>query len=252
MKKSKLHFKSVAMRWFFEVFLIVLLAVIIFAVALSLFLRSLYLERVRALAEEYTYDFRALEVSSADSFTDTAMQLTDTFLYKNKIEIQILKRDGTAYISTTGFEPERVKPVEYESALASSDGVSDFVGKSSTNEDIMAQTHVIFAENGTVIGGYRWIVSLEAVFKRFLWTVAAIVAVALVILAICAFSGMFFIGSILRPVREISGAARKIARGDFKTRIENEKGDEIAELCDSINDMASELQNAEEIKNDFL
>lgn len=250
--RHKLHFKSVAMRWFFEVFLIVLLAVAVFAVALSFFLKSLYLERVKALAEEYSFEFRALEISSADSFIDTAMQLTDAFSYKDKIEVQILNREGVAYISTTGFEPEREKPQEYVSAANAKDGVADFTGKNLSGEDIMAQTHIVYGDYGQAIGGYRWIVSLEAVLVRFRWTVAIIVAVALIILAICAISGMFFIGSIIRPVREISGAARKIARGDFKTRIENEKGDEIAELCDSINDMASELQNAEEIKNDFI
>ena len=250
--KAGIHFKSVAMRWFFEVFLIVFLAVVIIAVALSFIMRSVYLERVKSLSEEYSFEFRALEIANGGSFTDTAMQLTDTFPYKDKIEIQILNFEGVPYISTTGFEPESEIPQEFSAALSSDKGIADFTGEGKNGEDIMAQTRVIYGDNGGVIGGYRWIVSLEGVNVRFWWTVAVIAAVAIVILGICALSGVFFIGSILRPVREISGAARKIARGDFKTRIENDKGDEIAELCDSINDMASELQNAEEIKNDFI
>lgn len=250
--KPGIHFKSVAMRWLFEVFLIVFLAVVIIAVVLSVILHTVYLERVKSLSEEYAFEFRALEVVSEGSFTDTAMQLTDTFLYKDKLEVQILSRDGVPYISTTGFEPDRQIPPEYKSALDSDKGIADFIGKSASGEDVMAQTHLVFDDNGNVIGGYRWTVSLESMLTRFWWTVAVIAGVAIVILGICALSGVFFIGSILRPVREISGAARKIARGDFKTRIENEKSDEIAELCDSINDMASELQNAEEIKNDFI
>ncbi|MBO4432571.1 MAG: HAMP domain-containing histidine kinase [Clostridia bacterium] len=250
--KANIHFKSVAMRWFFEVFLIVFLIMAIIAVVLSVILHSVYLERVKSLSEEYSFEFRALEIASLGSFTDTAMQLTDAFQYKNKIEVQILNREGKPYISTTGFEPEREVPSEYKTALENAEGVADFIGKSSSNEDIMAQTHLIYDDSGILIGGYRWIVSLEAVLTRFWWTVAVIVIIAIVVLAICAISGVFFIGSILKPVREISGAARKIARGDFKTRVENEKTDEIAELCDSINDMASELQNAEELKNDFI
>lgn len=250
--KPKLHFKSVAMRWFVEVFLIVFLAVAVLAVTLILFLRSIYFERVKTLAEEYSYEFRALEISSSDSFTDTAMQLADTFSYKSKIEIQVLDRNGVAYISTTGFEPERQKPAEYDTAAVSGNGVADFMGKNRAGEQIMAQTHLIFDDDGDVIGGYRWIVSLHAVIVRFWWTVAVIILVSLFILAICAISGVFFIGSILKPVRQISGAARKIAMGDFKTRIETDKSDEIAELCDSINNMASELQNGEELKNDFI
>ena len=248
--KAAIHFKSVAMRWFFEVFLIVFLAVVIIAVVLSVILHSVYLERVKSLAEEYSFEFRSLEIANTGSFTDTAMQLADTFEYKSKIEVQVLNREGKPIVSTTGFEPEHEVPQEYEAATGS--GVADFIGKSLSGEDIMAQTHLIYNDNGILIGGYRWIVSLEAVLSRYWWTVAIIAAVALAILGICVISGVFFIGSILRPVREISGAARKIARGDFKTRIENDKSDEIAELCDSINDMASELQNAEEIKNDFI
>ena len=250
--KMNLHFKSVAMRWFFEVFLIVLLVVIILSVALSMFLRSLYIERVQTLAEEYAFEFRMLEAASADSFTDTAMQLTDVFSYKDKMEIQILDVNGNIDISTTGFEPAGEKPSEYDAALNSKDGIANYRGKTPSGENVLAQTQIVKNEYGSVIGGYRWIVSLEATYKRFWFTVGLIAIAAVIVLGICAISGMFFIGSILRPVREISGAARKIAMGDFKTRIENDRGDEIAELCDSINDMAGELQHAEEIKNDFI
>ena len=45
---------------------------------------------------------------------------------------------------------------------------------------------------------------------------------------------------------------RKIAGGDFKVRIEDENNDEIGELCENINNMAIELQNAETLKNDFI
>ncbi|MBR5923640.1 MAG: HAMP domain-containing histidine kinase [Clostridia bacterium] len=249
---KRVHFKSVTMRWTVEVFLIVFLAVAVSAVALSLFLRSLYFERVKTLSEEYAYEFRSLESASADSFSDTAMQLADAFLYKDKIEIQVLNKNGMARISTTGFPPAGDTPQEYSAALDAAGGVADYIGKNEAGERIMAQTHVITDDSGNVIGGYRWIVSLKATHRRFIFTVILITVVALIILVICAVSGLFFINSILRPVRQISGAARKIAMGDFKTRIENDRSDEIAELCDSINDMAGELQNAEEIKNDFI
>ncbi len=250
--KLRFHFKSVAIRWFVEVFLIVFLVVTVFAVALSLFLRSVYIERVQTLAEEYAYEFRTLEFANSDSFSDTAMQLTDTFPYKDKMEVQILDREGNVNISTTGFEPTGEKPKEFEAALSSKDGFAGFNGKSQSGENIISQTHIIRNDYGNIVGGYRWIVSLDATYKRYWLIVAFVAAASVVVLGICAISGVFFIGSILRPVREIAGAANKIARGDFKTRIENDRNDEIAELCESINDMAGELQNAEEIKNDFI
>ena len=44
----------------------------------------------------------------------------------------------------------------------------------------------------------------------------------------------------------------KIARGDFNVRVKKKRDDEIGQLCDTINDMAAELQNSEQMKNDFI
>ena len=217
--KLNLHFKSVAMRWFFEVFLIVLLVVTVVAVALSLVLRAVYVERVQALAEEYAFEFKALKSTNADSFFDTAMQITDAFDKKDKIEIQTLDKNGKALISTTGFEPEEDFSGDFKAAVSSKSSVSKRIGKSKTGESVMVQTEIIYGESGEIIGGYRWVVSLDLVYKRIWFTIGAITLVAIVILGICAVSGMFFISSILRPVREISAAARKIAMGDLKIRI---------------------------------
>jgi signal transduction histidine kinase len=63
---------------------------------------------------------------------------------------------------------------------------------------------------------------------------------------------MYFVTSIVRPIRDVSNMARKIAMGDFNSRIDIQENNEIGELCDSINYMASELQQAENMKNDFI
>jgi signal transduction histidine kinase len=65
-------------------------------------------------------------------------------------------------------------------------------------------------------------------------------------------TGLFFVKSIIHPVREVSAAARKIAAGDYKEQLVSTHADEIGELCDSINYMQSELTTAENLKNDFI
>ena len=67
-----------------------------------------------------------------------------------------------------------------------------------------------------------------------------------------AFSGLFFIKSIVHPIRDVSNIARKIAMGDFESRIEIKKNDEIGELCTTINDMATKLAENDRLKNDFI
>ena len=54
------------------------------------------------------------------------------------------------------------------------------------------------------------------------------------------------------PVGEVSRTARQIAQGDFDVRLDTHNDDEIGQLCASINNMAEELSNAEQVKNDFI
>ena len=63
---------------------------------------------------------------------------------------------------------------------------------------------------------------------------------------------MFFVKSIVRPIRDVSNVARTIAMGNLDARLEVAKNDEIGELCDAINYMASELHQSENVKNDFI
>lgn len=59
-------------------------------------------------------------------------------------------------------------------------------------------------------------------------------------------------GFIVKPVRELSAAAGKIARGDFDIRIENDRNDEIGELISNFNIMAKELAGMEMLRNNFI
>jgi len=72
------------------------------------------------------------------------------------------------------------------------------------------------------------------------------------ILLIIITTGLFFAGSIVKPIRQISGIASKFAMGDFSVRIDNNSNDEIGDLCTAINHMADELSNAEAMKNEFI
>ncbi len=63
----------------------------------------------------------------------------------------------------------------------------------------------------------------------------------------------FIVWNIIKPVSEISRASRKIAEGDYSTRLEY-TGDieELAEAVDNFNYMAQELGSVEMIRNDFI
>ena len=58
---------------------------------------------------------------------------------------------------------------------------------------------------------------------------------------------------MIRPIRQLVEATKKVAKGDFTVRVDNsEADDEVAELVGSFNDMTKELGNNELFKKDFI
>lgn len=74
---------------------------------------------------------------------------------------------------------------------------------------------------------------------------AAAVALALLIAA-------FFTSRILPPVRALTGAAEKMARGDLKARANVRRDDELGRLAGAFDDMAASLEKLDQMKSDFV
>ena len=247
----EIKFKSISERWFANVFLIVMALVVLVAVLLSAFLSAFYLERVKNLGNDYVYDFSVLSSVDKENFADVALNISDSFTKKDKIEVQIFDYKGDMILSTTGFIPAKEKMPDYEKAKKTK-GVGIYNGKNAAGENIYAYTTAVYDSQGNFVGAYRWVTSLKQTYKQIFFSIIIVFVFSLIVMAICIVSGRFFIKSIVRPIRDVSNMARKIAMGDMEGRINLSRNDEIGELCDAINYMADELNQAETMKNDFI
>lgn len=246
-----IKFKSIATRWFFNIFLIVAAVVCAAAIAFSLLFNSIYMERIHDLSSDYAYEFSALSSADKTTFRDTAISIAGQFPYKNNIEVQVIDSSGEIVVSTTGFQTVGDDMPDYHKAKETGTTVS-LKSVTADGEEILAETNIITDAKGNYIGAYRWITSLNGAQKLMGNFVLAMVVLCIAILSFSAFSGLFFIKSILKPIKAASNTARKIAMGEFESRIEITENDEIGELCDTINYMAGELSRAENMKNDFI
>ncbi len=92
------------------------------------------------------------------------------------------------------------------------------------------------AVEDAVVGAVR-----RATFTSTVWVVlAAVIAV------------YFITERMMRPLREITHAAKVYAKGDFSIRVQIFGDDEIAELGRSFNHMATELEKLDVMRNSFL
>lgn len=250
-------FKGITKRWLINTFGVVLAIIVLLVVCLSVAVHSLCYSTV-----ENTLDARCQELNtifpnyistSTTDFTDAAVAYASGFGYKDEMEIQVINSSGRVIQTSTGFTVgDATQMPDYLEAVSSSGGIGKFNGKLSTGEKAMAVTRVIKNEEGDILGAVRYVSSLRnADFRIFIYTLIAVV-VGLIIIAVVALSGNYFIRSIVKPVREMSETSKRIAQGDFSAKIDKMYDDEIGDLCDSINDMAAELDANEKLKNDFI
>ena len=246
-----IRFKSIALRWFMNIFLIVAVIVVVASVAFSALFGSLCYERMEVLASDYAYEFYALSGTDRLTYKDAAIEIAGDFQYKDKIEVQVIDANDEIIVSTSGFQSEKEDMPDYFQAKEK--GTTTVLrSKTAYGEPIMAGTTLIYSTSGEKLGAYRWVTSMHSANKLIGTFILMVSASAVAIMAFCAFSGIFFIKSIVHPIRDVSNMARKIAMGDFESRIDINKNDEIGELCDTINYMASELSQAQNLKNDFI
>ena len=179
---------------------------------------------------------------NASEFTAITRDYIENFRDKNKIEIMALSKNGKVYITSTGFAPDQTQSMpDYNVALKSENNSGKWIGRLNTGEKVMAITRVVRDSSGSLIGSIRYMVSMDRADQQTTVVILTLVAVGLFIMLLITFSGMYFIRSIVTPIRQMSATAKQIAQGDFEVRIEKSKDDEIGQLCEAINDMASEL-----------
>lgn len=245
---------SITMRWLISVLSVVVIAVILVAVAVGILVRTYLFNSLRSALPDYAAVFDQLSAAPAE-FREAAIAMTESFDKVDKIKVSVLDKDGNVFTSTDGFpsyETAEDMP-DFQKALTAEDGTASYSGRREADGQSIYSTTVLLRDTeGTLLGAYRYQISLRP-FERTVGTYYLVIAlVGLVMIALVSISGRFFISSIVRPVRQVTGAARKIAMGDLTTHLESKNEDEIGELCDAINYMASELGKADTMKNDFI
>ncbi|MBQ2389726.1 MAG: HAMP domain-containing histidine kinase, partial [Clostridia bacterium] len=245
--------RGVTRNWVLNVLLLLTAIILALVIIIIASVHSNYYDSVSSYINSIAGSFDRLAVCDSSAYYDEARSLSTQFTLKNQVEVQILDTAGTVIVSTSGFlPPEDEKMPDYEKAVA--DGISgEWTGYTSGDEHVMASTYILTDYGNGSNGAVRCIVSLQKLDRHILFINLIIIAFAIILVLVAAFSGIFFVRSIIKPIGEISNVARKIALGDFKARLKiQEPNSEIGELCDTINYMASELESTDRMKNEFI
>lgn len=250
-------FKGITKRWIVNTFGVIIAVITLLIIFLSVSVQSLSYSSIEQSLlncnSELSAVFPGYKCENTAVFQSTASKYVEDFKYKESMELMVINASGRVTVTSTGFEPdEDISMPDYEWALEDDESFAQYSGKLSSGEKVMCATHIIRNSKGTSVGAIRYVVSLrKANLRTFIVTLVGAL-IGIIIIACVAFSGSYFIRSIVKPVREMSETAKRIAQGDFDQQLSKMYDDEIGDLCDSINDMAEELGESEKLKNDFI
>ena len=250
---------SIATRWFFNCFGIVAVIMLIIVVGVYVVARTYYYNAVssylRSEAGIVAGVLTRLYDESAAGYADNVREAVEQFDQKNIMELMAINKSGRIAISSSGFSPDaEAEMPDYTQALESRDGTGEYIGRlsrSSVSEKYMAVTVAIEAENADYTA-IRVMTGLEKVDWQIMRLVMFTAAAGFVILFIVLLLGLYFVKSILYPIRVMADSSKKLAKGDFSERIPIKSDDEIGDLCKAFNYMADGLADSETIKNDFI
>ena len=251
---------TIANRWFLKSFSAVVIVLVLLDIVLYCLFRAYFYSTVeQTLKSELnlvstvlTRYYNSNSTGSGVNYSNEVRSTVESFSKKDRMELMMINSEGKVIITSSGFEPSNTYDMpDYDSARKSEGGIGVYSGYQSNGEKVMAVTALLETGNDNY-NAVRVVTSLSKVDIQLGVIMIFIIAISGAIIILMLVLGLYFIKSIVMPLRVISANARKIAKGDFSVHIEEKTDDELGELCRVFNDMADELENSEKIKNDFI
>ena len=251
---------TIANRWFLKSFSAVVIVLVLLDIVLYCLFRAYFYSTVeQTLKSELnlvstvlTRYYNSSSTGSGANYSNEVRSTVESFTKKDRMELMMINSDGKVIITSSGFEPSNTYDMpDYDAARKSEGGTGVYSGYQTNGEKVMAVTALLETGNDNY-NAVRVVTSLSKVDVQLGVIMIFIIAISGAIIILMLVLGLYFIKSIVMPLRVISANAKKIAKGDFSVHIEEKTDDELGELCRVFNDMADELENSEKIKNDFI
>ena len=254
-KITKFGRHSIATRWMVNTLLVVAILLIVANVCVYYFTRQYYY----GSAESYVVsEANAAQMVLTRLYEDMAVnysaevrEMIVNFDKKDRMELMSINKNGQVSLSSSGFSPDTTYYMpDYEAALESEDKTGVFLGFNN-GENILAVTKIIEKPSSNY-QALRFVTSLSLIDAQLAGIMFVCVMISIFVILVVVMTGLYFVKSICVPLVQISATAKKLATGDFSERIPVKTNDEIGQLSTSFNEMANELENSEQIKNDFI
>ena len=234
--------------------LVIIITVLILEVFLVNAVKQYYYKSVEEILSNqimFSSDFYSRYFSST-SLEDIIIDDVDVFWNQTTAQVQILDLNGKILMDSIGaLHPSNI--VTTNDVIEAKEGdkgvwVGDVEYDTSS---VMAVSYPLVVE-GKTIGVLRFISSLKETNRIIRNIAQVLLLVGAMVVLISGIVSLFLANTIVKPLKEVTEVAEKMADGQLKVRSEKRFDDEIGRLSDTLNYMAGELIKKEQLKNDFI
>ena len=250
---------GITKRWILTTLLVITVVLLAIATAITFSIRKYYYDTVEQKLQSMGQSSAIAEYFNGyidvpnETFAARASDYAQNFSQINTAWVWIYNKDGDVIVTSTGFSAEAATDDDYQTALHSPSGRGLSRGSLASGEKFMALTVLLPKTGEKSNGAVRYLTSLQDVDRRVVGIGVGVFGLVLIAIGLVIISGLFFIRSILVPVKKINDATRKIAAGDYTEKVDvSDRYDEISELSESINYMTDQISRTERLKNDFI
>lgn len=245
--------KSIKSRLVRNFMLVILFTVIFLEIFLISGIRTHYYRNVEDILSnqiEFSTNFYARYFSSS-TLEDILIDDIDIFWQHTDAQVQILDLDGTILMDSLGLNNiDRIETSDITEALNTGKGV--WTGNISYDDEPVMAVSMLLTSKGEEVGIVRFVSSLGETNNVIGEITRFLLIMGSVVVAISGILSVFLANSIVKPLKEVTKTAEKMADGQLKVRSEIKINDEIGQLAQTLNYMADEINRKESLKNDFI
>ena len=253
MQKSQ----SLRRRWIrgglLILFLIVLVAIVIYAVVTSAHYRNNLREQLEIKAHAVSELFSTFEPGTPEALARIAGGYAASFDDIDKLGMQFVTPDGT--VAASNYPPSiGVRPETEDIAEALESGeIRAWSGMDPlTGNYVTAVSCPLYFQDGEAVGVMRCVSDMQQVRRQISYTVLSTAVFGLGILLLMFVFHMLFIRTITDPIEKLTDMAKRIADGSYGIQVSKKYDDEIGRLTDTINEMSTALANTEKLQSEFI
>ncbi|MGE4213960.1 MAG: ATP-binding protein [Anaerotignaceae bacterium] len=226
---------------------LVLMVMIVSGSYILISLQNIEMDKARNQMELYAQKISEQVVLSyeEDSFQTGLIQFSKSGSSSAQIQGNILKNTGETIASTTTNKPPY--PSYKNSAIIGAMAGSATFSKTSNDEDITGIQYLSYAYPVLLNGEAEYVIytrmDAEAIHDSINQTRRTIMFSMVLALFMTALMGYVFARTLTGPIVALTGKAKELAEGKLDQSVKVFSDDEIGQLSQSFNYMASELNN---------